>query len=177
MTPETQVDRLEIAIKNLEFARKYTKSLLDGLTDQQWFWSPSEFDKNAAVTHIAWQVGHLAMAQYGLCLFRQRGRLREDADLMSGKFRKLFMKGTIPQDDASLYPAPAEITAVLDRVYEQVMQEMPTFDDKSLDEPIDPPTAAYATKYGCLLMAANHEMLHAGQIGLLRRMMGLEPVR
>lgn len=191
MSVETQIERLAIVLNNLKFARQYTKSLLDGLTDEQWFWTPKAAviggngvtnengvtGENGFVTHVAWQVGHLAMAQYGLCLFRQRGRLSEDTNLMNGKFRKLFMKGTQPTADRAAYPDPGEIMAVLDRVFDQVMLEAPRFSHESLEEPIDPPTAAYETKFGALLMAVNHEMIHAGQIGVLRRLMGLSSVR
>ena len=31
---------------------------------------------------LAWQVGHSAMAEYGLCLYRVRGRVSEDTQLM-----------------------------------------------------------------------------------------------
>jgi hypothetical protein len=39
------------------------------------------------------------------------------------------------------------------------------------------PYAAFATKFGGLLFCSHHEMLHAGQIGLLRRLIGKAPVR
>jgi hypothetical protein len=168
----TEISRLEIAIKHIESARTYTWSLLDGLDDVDWYWMPSP-----QVTHIAWQVGHLAMAQYGLTLFRQRGRQSEDSELMSGAFRKQFMKGTTPNSDAATGASVAEIKEVFQRVHVQALREIPTFTAAQLDEPVDPPHAAFATKFGALLFAADHEMLHAGQIGLLRRLMGKEPVR
>jgi hypothetical protein len=52
------------------------------------------------------QVGHLAMAQYGLCLFRIRGRQSEDAELMSSAFRKKYFKGTTPDAHPSIAAAP-----------------------------------------------------------------------
>jgi len=138
-------ERLRIAIRHIEFARKYSRSLLDGLSDDDWFWSPEKF-----TTHIAWQVGHLAMSQYGLTLYQQRGRnLEVDKQLMSSKVRKLFMRGTKPVPERDAYP----------------------------DEEIGPPHAAFATRYGALLFAADHEMIHSGQIGMLRRLMGKEPLR
>ena len=79
-------DRLKIAIRHIEFARNYSSSLLVDLTDDDWFWSPDAF-----TTHIAWQVGHLAMSQYGLTLYQQRGRDREvDSKLMSSKVLSLI---------------------------------------------------------------------------------------
>ena len=171
--PVTEVSiRLQIAWRQIEFARNYTLTLLEGLSEADWFWSPSNFP-----THIAWQVGHLAMSQYGLTLFRQRGRAENDGELMSGRFRKLFMRGTVPSTDRSAYPTSLEILEVLNRVHAQMRSELPAYDSADLDAPLDAPHAAYATRYGALLFAADHEMLHAGQIGMLRRLMGKAPLR
>src|SRR5262245_36249532 len=60
---------LSLAIQQIEFARGYTLSLLADIDESDWFRL-----SDGCPTHIAWQVGHLAMAEYGLCLFRQRGR-------------------------------------------------------------------------------------------------------
>jgi len=166
------VTRLETAIAQIQFARGYTKSLLADVEPTDWFRQPSE-----GVSHLAWQVGHLAMAQYGLCLFRMRGRADVDLELMTSSFRKKYSKGTTPDPDSAKNPAPEEILAVFDRVYEQAMIELPTFSDAILDEPVDMPYAAVATKFGGLLFCSHHEMLHAGQIGLLRRLIGKAPIR
>lgn len=163
--------RLELVLRRIQFTRRYTLSLLDGLEESDWFWKPEAYS-----THIAWQVGHIAMSHYGLTLFRQRGRGDVDSSLMSSKFRKLFMKGTAPKPDPVYYPTSGEILEVLDRVYQQTMAEVPTF-EPHLDEAVDAPHAAFGTKYGSLVFVADHEMLHAGQIGMLRRLMGKEPLR
>lgn len=165
-------NRVELAQRHIEFARRYTLSLLEDLQPDEWFWQPQQ-----SVTHIAWQVGHLAMAQYGLTLFRQRGRQPIDTELMSGSFRKKFSRGTQPEPNSESYPSPSAILEVFHRVHEQMLIELPTFGDAELDEPIDEPHAAFATRFGALLFAADHEMLHAGQIGLMRRLMGKEPIR
>lgn len=170
--PESISERLQIAWRHIEFARNYSLTLLEELNDDDWFWSP-----DSMTTHIAWQVGHLAVSQYGLTLFRQRGRADVDSILMTGKFRKLFMRGTEPQADAGRYPQPSEILEVLYRVHGQMRNEIVEFDGAALDEPIDPPHAAFQTRYGALLFTGDHEMLHAGQIGLLRRLMGKPTMR
>ena len=167
-------DRLAVALRKIEFTRNYTMTSLEDLSTDDWFWVPE--NPHDYVTHIAWQVGHIAMSEYGLTLFRQRGRKLEDAELMSGKFRKLFLKGSTPKRDREAYPAPDEILEVLDKVHQQMRAEIGTFEEM-LDEESGPPHAAYATKYGALLFAPDHEMLHAGQIGMLRRMMGKPAMR
>lgn len=163
---------LEIACKQIQEAREYTLTLLGGLSDEECFRRPAE-----VTTHVAWQVGHLAMAEYGLCLFRIRGRRPEDLDLMSSKFRKQFSRGSTPSSDRSIYPSAAEIREVFDRVHGQAMTELADCSEQDLDETIDEPYAVYNTKLGALFFCAHHEMLHAGQIGLLRRLLGKPPVR
>ncbi|WP_425614490.1 DinB family protein [Anatilimnocola sp. NA78] len=164
--------RLDLAIKQIEFARTYLLTMLIDFAEDEWFQMPA-----GASTHLAWQIGHLAMAQYGLVLFRQRGRQPEDLQLMTSSFRKQFSRGTTPDPDPAKNPPAVEIRATFDRVYHQAMIELPNIDPATLDEPIDMPYAAYATKYGSLLFCSHHEMLHVGQIGVLRRLLGKSPIR
>jgi hypothetical protein len=142
------------------------------LSDDEWFWTP-----HPAVSHVAWQAGHIAMAQYGLTLFRQRGRAEIDAELFPSHVRKQFMKGTIPNADRTQYPSPEEIRKTMERIHDQMLSEIDGFDGDGLDQPTDPPFAGFANRYGALLFAGDHEMLHAGQIGFLRRLMGKDPIR
>jgi DinB superfamily len=163
---------LHLALHQIEFARAYLLGILAEIDEAEWFTMPA-----LCPTHVAWQVGHVAMAEYGLCLFRQRGRQPIDLELMSSSFRKLFSRGTVPEADVGKYPSAAEIRATLDRVHAQVQTEAPAFTAEQLKEPVDMPYAVEATKLGCLLFCSHHEMLHAGQLGLLRRLLGKQPVR
>jgi hypothetical protein len=169
MPPESP---LQLAVEQVKFAREYTLSLVADFSPAEWFQMPP-----GATTHVAWQIGHLAMAEYGLCLFRQRGRKSEDLELMPSKFRKQFSRGSQPEAEAGQYPAASELLATLDRIHQQCLKEMVAFPAEQLSEPIDMPYAAYPTKLGALLFCSHHEMLHAGQIGLLRRLLGKSPIR
>ncbi|MCH2609470.1 MAG: DinB family protein [Pirellulales bacterium] len=163
---------LEAARNQIVDARRYTLSLLDDIDQSEWFRQPQ-----TGLNHIAWQVGHLAMAMYGLVLFRQRGRVEEDLDLMSSTFRKKFSRGSTPADSADDYPPISEILEVLNRVYDRALEYLDDYPLEQLNDPVDEPYAAYATKLGCVIFCAHHEMLHAGQIGMLRRLLGKPPVR
>jgi hypothetical protein len=163
---------LELARKQIAFARSYTLSLLEDVDDDQWFTVPG-----GAETHVAWQVAHLAMAQYGLCLFRQRGRAGVDRELLPRGFVQKYGKGSTPDVSPENNLTPAEIREVLQRVNAQACEEMENFTDEQLKETIDMPYAVYPTKLGALVFCADHEMLHAGQIGLLRRLLGKAPIR
>jgi hypothetical protein len=163
---------LRLAIRQIDFARGYTLTLLDGLEEGDWFRTPAE-----GVSHIAWQVGHLAMAEYMLAMVRLRGKRPEDEELISKPFLRLFLKGTQPQSDPSVYPPPAEIRRVFDSVHRQAMAELPLAPAEELATQIPEPYAIFDNKLGALFFCASHEMLHAGQIGLLRRLIGKAPIR
>jgi len=164
--------KLQMAIDQISATRDYTKSLLDDIHFDDWFQQPP-----GETTHVGWQVGHLAMAQYGLALYRQRGRNLEDGDLMNSSFRKKFSRGTTVSRDPDYYPSATEILAVFDGIHDHVMMELKEYPLDQLNDTVEPPYAAYPTKLGCLLFCAHHEMLHAGQIGLLRRLLGKAPIR
>ena len=163
---------LQLALQQIEFVRAYTLATLEGIDESDWFTMPP-----GCPTHIAWQIGHLAMAEYGLCLFRQRGRQEIDLQLMTSSFRKQFSRGTTPGPDAAVYPSAADIRTTFDRIHARVLHEVPGLTEQQLSEPVEMPYAVHANKFGCLLFCSHHEMIHAGQIGLLRRLLGRAPIR
>lgn len=171
MLPHSENASAELARQQIEFARNYTLSLLGDIEAGDWFRQPS------GVTHLAWQIGHLSMAQYMLTLFRLRGKLPADEEIIPKAFLKRFVKGSRPEADPSRYPSPAEIRGTFDAVYAQLMRELPEYRDDQLQTTVVEPYAVYNNTLGSLLFCAAHEMLHAGQIGLLRRLLGKPPVR
>jgi hypothetical protein len=166
------MSELELAVSQIKRVRKYTMRLLEHTNPKEWFEQPSE-----GVTHIAWQAGHLAMAQHRLCLERIRGQMPEDKEIISDEFTTCFRRESQPIADPDLYPSPARILVVLDRVHQQALRELPRLSEAELNSPPLPPAhPLFDTKLGALLWCAQHEMLHAGQIGLLRRLHGHSPL-
>jgi hypothetical protein len=162
---------LQLAIDQIVFARDYTIRLLDQTPTAEWFRQPSE-----GVTHVAWQVGHLAMAEYRLALERIRGPRPTDAELISDEFFRVFGKDSAPNADAAKYPKPTDLRAVFDRVHQQTLRELATLDESELDKPVLKPHALVKSKWQSLMWCAQHEGVHAGQIGLLRRLLGHSPL-
>lgn len=156
----------------MTFARNYTLNLLESVPDPLWHAIPA-----GASTHFAWQVGHLAVSQYGLMLFRQRGRAEGDLDLMPGWLRKKFGRGSVPPTDPSDIPSREELMAVLGKIHTASMETVPSLSPETLSESTEMPFAVYPIKLGALLFCPLHESIHSGQIGLLRRLHGLAPVR
>ncbi len=164
--------RLDVARQQIEFARRYTLGLLESIDDGDWFRQPSE-----GVTHVAWQVGHLAMAQYALTMIRLRGKEPEDEAIIPADFFRRFQKGTTPTADPADYPSPPEIRDVFGRVHQRALEELAGYTDEQLDVKLPEPHAVFDTKLGSVFFCSAHELIHAGQIGLLRRLLGNEPLR
>jgi hypothetical protein len=112
------------------------------------------------------------MAEYRFALARIRGQRPEDEEVISESFQKQFLRDSTPDPDPLHNPSPDEIRTVLDRVHQRVLLELPLLADEMLDRPPRMPHPLFDTKLGSLLWCAQHEMLHAGQIGLLRRLLG-----
>ena len=165
------MNRLQLAVEQIVFARNYTVRLLDQTPVAEWFRQPP-----GGVSHVAWQVGHLAFAQYRMALERIRGPRPQDSDLISAEFLRLFGRDSVPDPDPAKYPTPAEIRAVFDRVHEQALRELQGLDESELDRPVLKPHPLVKTKLWALLWCAQHEAVHAGQIGLLRRQLGHAPL-
>lgn len=165
-------ERLDVASRQIEFSRRYTWGLIEDIEDDWWFRKLGD-----CPTHVAWQIGHLGMAQYALTMLRIRGKEPEDEQLLSKSFFRCFQKGTTPEFDPGKYPAPAEIRETVNRVHIASLRELAEYNDTELDVSLPEPHAVFDTKLGSVFFCSAHEMLHAGQIGMLRRMMGKPPVR
>jgi uncharacterized damage-inducible protein DinB len=162
---------LDLAVQQLNFARKYTLRFLDDLPDEDWFRQPHE-----GVTHIAWQIGHLTMADYRLCMERIRGVRAADEELLPQRIISLFRGGTAPEAEPAKYPAPKQLRRYLKRVREQMLSEVKGL---AKQEWAEPPLLVHPiarTKLESLFWCAQHELVHAGQIGLLRRLLGHRPL-
>ena len=127
-------ERLEIAIANIEFARGYTKTLLTDLTDADWFQIPS-----GCVSNIAWQVGHLAMAQYALTMIRIRGKEPTDAEFISSKFFKRYKKTSMPSADPNDNEPLDEIRTTFENVHINAINELHKCQDEVLNESLPEP--------------------------------------
>lgn len=164
--------RLESVINGLRRSRVFTKKFLVGLTPEEWFWSPPEL-----TTHIAWQVAHLAVAEYGMCLRRVRGRTAQDESLITDEFIDAYTLGSQPKAGPADNASIEEIRRVFDAVQEQALAELAKRSDAEVDVLLDQPHPIFKTKLDAIEWAPQHELVHAGQIAMLRRLMGKPPIR
>jgi uncharacterized damage-inducible protein DinB len=165
--------RLDSACARLNFSRSLIHEYIADLTPDEWFWQPTE-----GVTHVAWQVGHLALVEYHLLLKRIRGERAEDAQLLHvDSYAKKYGRGSRPNRDREANYGGDELKETLERVHAQAWAEMAAYTDDLLDVPLAEPHPRFSTKLEAIEFCSQHELLHAGQIALLRRLMGRPPLR
>jgi hypothetical protein len=165
------MSRLAVALEQIDFARRYTRERIETVPLAEWFTVPP-----SGVTNMAWQVGHLAMAEYRLCLERLRPRTADDANLISDKMLLAFGRDSVPASSADSGFRAEETLAVFDRVHARMLEELPGYVDADLDLPPLKPHRYFQTRIGGLRYAPLHEMIHCGQIALIRRMLGQKPI-
>ncbi len=174
--PAPPIDQIPLVVQTalgqIDFTRRYTLELLAATPRDRWYEIPDGYP-----THVAWQVGHLAVSMYGLLMFRIRGRRPDDLTLIPGRLRKPFGRGGTPPTDPAKSPTADELFDKLATVYELAIAEIRGTDPAVFLEPVEMPYAVHECKLGALLFCPIHEQLHGGQIGLLRRGLGLDPIR
>jgi hypothetical protein len=156
------------AIGQITAAHEFSDRLLAEVPNDLWFRMPHE-----GVTHVAWQAGHMAIAKFRLGVEFLRERRPEDDTWHPLAWVKLFGRGSTPQADAGLYPTIDEIRAAKQRVYEHLIAELQMLDPSTLDEPALVEHRFVRTKGDALFWCARHEMTHAGQVALLKRLLGM----
>ena len=69
-------------------------------------------------------------------------------------------KGSVPVADQSVCPAPDDIRAVLDRVHQQVLDDIGAMPEGEMTAPAgEPPHRMFRTKLGALRWCAQHEFI------------------
>ena len=163
------MSRLKEALEQIDFARRYTLDRFESVPLADWFTITP-----GGVSHVAWQVGHLASSEYRLCLDRLRPRSAADESLISDEFIQMFGREALPADVTG-YTAE-EIRDIAARVHARVMTELPSYPDADLDLPPLKPHPLFSTRLAGLRYAPLHEMIHCGQIAMIRRLLGLPPI-
>jgi hypothetical protein len=163
------MSRLAEAIEQIAFTRRYLLERVDSVPLAEWFTIPP-----GGVSHVAWQVGHIAMAQYRLCLERLRPRTPADEALMPDAFLKTFGRESLPAAETGF--TAEQIRSVFDGVHARVLAELPSYPDAELDLAPLKPHPLFATRIAGLRYAPLHEMIHCGQLAMIRRMLGHTPI-
>lgn len=161
----TLIDRLTA---QLRMVRDMTEKILEA------FQTPEEWTHQLApgTNHALWFVGHMAASDnYFIGLVDpKRAKSMEQLDA-------LFGTGSRPSGNPDDYPPAAE---VLDAMHERRatwVELLQGLSDKQLGKPLPEDTPDFLTDVGSLFeLTINHEWLHLGQVTLIRRALGHEPL-
>jgi uncharacterized damage-inducible protein DinB len=145
------------AIKQTKQVRKMTLSYVDGLSEAQLRWQPA-----AAANPILWILWHVAEVHDSV-LWTLTGA---PAAFPLGR-SALSARGL-----ADAVPGPADVRTYLDDAQARFLSRLETLPDEDLPRSFGDGVWK-GTGAGLIALPARHETYHAGQIGYIRRLMGL----
>jgi DinB family protein len=120
--------------------------------------------------HIAWQMGHLILAERGMIAGDLPGT--PYPELPAG-FVEQHGKDTAAQDPPKGFRTKDEYLSLFNKVRQTSIDALAKLSDADLDKPTTGQMAKFAPKLGNLfLLQANHTMMHGGQFSVVRRKLG-----
>lgn len=125
-------------------------------------------------THILWSLGHLLWS-YEVATGAAIGLVPQ----IPASYTSLFAFSGAPTDNAADYPSVAELTAQVEASAKRLAEKIASLSDADLAQPLPAahPLAPFFPNIDALLaMMPFHTGYHVGQIGLLRRALGLPGV-
>jgi hypothetical protein len=150
----------------LEFARGYTKGLIDQTPTERWMHQPY-----AGANHVLWNVGHLGVSHHWV-----QCQVNPSVPPSDERWRKLFARGSTPNSDGDAYTSIAEVRAHYEREWDALLALLERLSDAELAAPVPKEaSAAGKNKLGLLYFTAWHEGVHAGEIAAIRKALGLKP--
>lgn len=119
--------------------------------------------------HPAWLIGHLALAA-DLMLMLAGGEMKYP------QWTELYMPGSEPQTDRSLYPKKDEVLAILAERHAALTERVSQMTQADFEQVLPKeeyrsffPTVGHAAVY----FLASHEMYHLGQLCIWRNAAGI----
>jgi hypothetical protein len=162
----------DVLVEQLRRTREWTLLLLEGIEGTDWTYQPKP-----GVQHALWICGHLAVAQEALVFVRCLNK-----SVLDPAFKTHFPTGgdikSAPQYD---WPDPRVVRSKMDEMQRITESEVASLSEGLLAQPAfaadGKPHPHYTNKLGAISHAARHEAFHAGQLALIRRLLGKKFLR
>lgn len=147
----------------VELQNRLYNNVLEGVQD-----ATADKTLNDNVNHIKWLAGHLLSTRCTLVNLL--------GHQVSEPYPALFEKGKGIDRDAQ-YPSLAELTNDWDSISEKLQAAVTGMTDEALaaEAPIQVPVADRSV-LAMLTFFMHHEAYHIGQMGILRKYAGMEPM-
>jgi hypothetical protein len=156
----------EHVIEILTFSRRMTDQLLEDIPDDKLLYQPLE-----GGNHALWVMGHLAVTDDMFAGLYDGGSTR-----LPESYTNVFGMGSTPTSDPAGYPPVAEVRQQYAATRQRVLDAVRTADDATLDSAPPKDFEGFGPdRLGLLISVAWHEGLHAGQLTIVRRSLGIGP--
>lgn len=157
----------EVLAQQLEGTRDWTLKLLADLSGEDWYFQPAP-----GLAHALWLAGHLAVSQDVLVHTRCLNR-----PIIDPAFASHFpIGGPVKSASDHPYPSPTQIITVMADLHRRTLSALRSLSDDLLAEPAfgkdGAPHPHYSTKLGAITHCMRHEAFHAGQLAMIRRLLG-----
>ena len=121
--------------------------------------------------HCLWVLGHTAVTDNMLV-----GQIDESGKVELEGYWEKFGMGSTPVADAAQYPTKAELLEVMAERRRTLLALVDGLDDAGLGRATTGPVKDFAPTIGELVrMIGWHEVMHAGQLSMVRRSLGFKP--
>ncbi|MBI3866747.1 MAG: DinB family protein [Planctomycetia bacterium] len=157
------------AIKiNINMANMICQSYLGDLTDADLLVRPVP-----GANHIAWQLGHLLVAEHGMVDAAVPGTM---PPLPVG-FAEKYSNDASKLDSASAFHPKSVYMSVYEQMRAGMLKALDKITDADLDKPAPEKFRSFLGTLGDLFsMQGSHWIMHAGQWAVIRRKLGKKPL-
>lgn len=151
----------------MQWTRDWTHRLIADLAGNDWYFQPAP-----GLGHALWQCGHMAVSQNVLVFARCLGKSELD-DSFAAHFP---MGGPVKSRLEHDYPPVDLVRRVMDEIHMKTLTAVRGMSEARLHEPAygkeGAPHPHYKDKLGAVTHCFRHEAFHAGQIAIIRRLVG-----
>ena len=146
------------------------KKLIAGVPEEQWYTMPEGMG-----THMAWQVGHLALSCYYHSVMVIRGHQPDILQKVAVKEYNEYYNTAQPEKSIDVH-SPKELLDAMDIIEAKSLSIVSGMTEEILAEELFDlgfPHPVASTKWEAIDWNIKHYMYHCGQIGMLRRALGI----
>lgn len=158
----------KLLITQFDLHHRLYNNVLNGFTDQE---TNQRLHDNTNINHVKYLAGHILDSQFGIA---------QMADVsLEPKWNELFAgAGQSEAKDDIIYPSIEEIKTEWNAIHDPIRNSLHAITPEHLDQKPPAPMDQFAESRGDFWAFLNHHIAyHIGQIGILRRGFGKEPMR
>jgi len=157
----------QILTKDFQFINNWTNSLITDLNESQWMQTLPEIG-----TNIHWIAGHILHDNYWHSIgwvTQPSNEFQKNFDI--SRFEKYFKKGSNPLIFIEERPSRGEILESLSLLNAEILKIVKNITRDELEQKTLISSPVAKNKYESLSFAVKHQMLHNGQIAMIKRIL------